>query len=45
MDNYQIIVTDEDGFQDTTNIEALDLEDAKEQAIELMNVDDDKESN
>lgn len=46
MDNYTVTITDEDGFQDVETIEAANLEDAKEQALELINmVVDDKENN
>lgn len=45
MDNYTVTITDEDGFQDVETIEAVDLEDAKEQAFELVNMVVDEQEN
>lgn len=45
MDNYTVTITDEDGFVDTETIEAIDLEDAKEQTLELANMTTDEKEN
>lgn len=37
MDKFEMTVTDVDGFKDVEEIEAVSLEDAKEQAMEILN--------